>query len=266
MKQESQRRDRLGFLAGQIAGVFDRGTEAGRADHGAVAAGEASLGHVIPARVVEIAHQELTNALRLHRPTHRRRRAGDDRLRRFDFRRLRGATGQAGKDLRANRRAGLSDDRSARRRRRARSTRCRSPTSHWGPSHRDAKAGTARLAAINRDDEGAGAPGAIVRVDMRAIPEDPILDRDCLDLAGAHADECESAGSLLARLDCEAGRRRVWRSIAGGGAGAGISSRNAGRRRSRRARRRHAVPADSVPPSCSSVQPAGRSPTPAMSS
>ena len=42
--------------------------------------------------------------------------------------------------------------------------------------HRDAEAGAAGLAAIDGDDEGAVAPGLVVRVDIGPAEEDPVLD------------------------------------------------------------------------------------------
>ena len=45
----------LGGRAAQIAVILDRRAEAGRAHHGAVAAGETALGDVVPSRMIEIA-------------------------------------------------------------------------------------------------------------------------------------------------------------------------------------------------------------------
>ena len=69
MKQESQRRERSA-RAGEVAGVLDRGAEAGRADHGAVAAGQAALRDVVPARVLEIAEEERVDVVGAHVPAH----------------------------------------------------------------------------------------------------------------------------------------------------------------------------------------------------
>ena len=63
VKQESQRRERSALLAGEVARVLDRRAEAGRADHRAVAAGEAALGDVVPARMLEIGEEQVVDAV-----------------------------------------------------------------------------------------------------------------------------------------------------------------------------------------------------------
>ena len=60
----------FGLAAGKVAGVLDRGAEAGRADHGAVAAGEAAAGDLVPARMLEVVHQQVADAVGVHRPPH----------------------------------------------------------------------------------------------------------------------------------------------------------------------------------------------------
>ena len=62
VKQESQRRERSASGAGEVARVLDRGAEAGRADHRAVAAGQAALGHLVPARMLEVGEQQVADA------------------------------------------------------------------------------------------------------------------------------------------------------------------------------------------------------------
>ena len=64
MKQESHLRTRSARRPGEIAVILDRGAEAGRADHGAVAAGQAALGDLVPARMLEIGLQQLFDARR----------------------------------------------------------------------------------------------------------------------------------------------------------------------------------------------------------
>src|SRR3569833_932070 len=60
----------LGAGARKIAVVLDRGAEAGRADHGAVAAAQAALGDLVPARMLQIALQQLLQPLGFHPATH----------------------------------------------------------------------------------------------------------------------------------------------------------------------------------------------------
>ena len=65
------------------------------------------------------------------------------------------------------------------------------PSSLRAGVHRDAEAGAARLAAVDRDHERVLAPRAVVRIDVRALEEDPVLDRDSVQLARPHAHERE---------------------------------------------------------------------------
>ena len=67
--------------AAQIAVILYRRTEAGGANHGAVAAGQAALGDVVPARMIEVAQQQLPQSLRLQPAAHLICRSGDDRRR-----------------------------------------------------------------------------------------------------------------------------------------------------------------------------------------
>ena len=51
--------DSLAALAVEIGNLFDRVAEAGRADHGAVGARQAALGHLVPPRVLEVIVEQL---------------------------------------------------------------------------------------------------------------------------------------------------------------------------------------------------------------
>ena len=46
-----------------------------------------------------------------------------------------------------------------------------------------------RLAAVHRDDERAFRRVAVVRIDVAGREEDPVLDGDRMQLAGAHGEE-----------------------------------------------------------------------------
>ena len=74
MKQESQRRTRSAVWPVEIAVVLDGGAEAGRADHGAVGAGEAARGDVVPALVGRIALQQLLKPVGVQLAPHLARR------------------------------------------------------------------------------------------------------------------------------------------------------------------------------------------------
>src|SRR6516165_9362484 len=67
-----------------------------------------------------------------------------------------------------------------------------------GPGiHRNTKASAARLAAIDRDDEGTIAPNTVGLVDVLAGEKDPILDGDRTQLAGAYTDKGERLPDFL---------------------------------------------------------------------
>ena len=72
--------------------------------------------------------------------------------------------------------------------------------------HRDAEARPGRLVAIDCDEERVLAPGGVVAVDVPAAEENPVLDPDRRQLAGADADECERArlDRLLLYLEVDA--------------------------------------------------------------
>ena len=57
--------------------------------------------------------------------------------------------------------------------------------------HRHAETGAAGLAAVHRDDEIVTAALAIARVEIRTADKHPILDRDGMQFASAHAEEGE---------------------------------------------------------------------------
>ena len=64
-------------LAGQVGGVGHVAAEAGRADQGAVPTGQAALGHLVPAGVVEVAAEQLGQTLRSRAGGRWRRRPSD---------------------------------------------------------------------------------------------------------------------------------------------------------------------------------------------
>ncbi len=72
-----------------------------------------------------------------------------------------------------------------------------------GP-HRDAEAGAGRLEAVHGDDERVLAPCGVVAVGVAAAEEDPVLDRDPVELAGAHSDQGERGVLERLLLDLEA--------------------------------------------------------------
>ena len=75
MKHESQRWWRSTCSPVRSVDVLDRRAEAGRADHRAVAAGQAAIGDVVPARVLEVAVEQLADAGDVQLAAHLRRGA-----------------------------------------------------------------------------------------------------------------------------------------------------------------------------------------------
>ncbi len=69
-------------------------------------------------------------------------------------------------------------------------------------AHRRAEAGPAGHAAVDGDEERSLAAGGVVAVDVRSLEEHPVLDRDCVQVARADADERERplGGRLLDEL------------------------------------------------------------------
>ena len=63
--------------------------------------------------------------------------------------------------------------------------------------HRDAEAGAAGLAAVDRDEERVAPAGLVVGVDVSAADEDAVLDRDGVQVAAAHADERVAAAARV---------------------------------------------------------------------
>ncbi len=73
------------LLAGQVGHVLDRRAEAGRADHRAVPACQAARRDVIPARVLEVALEEVADVGRVHLAAHLCDRVRVRRVRRLEL-------------------------------------------------------------------------------------------------------------------------------------------------------------------------------------
>ena len=69
--------------------------------------------------------------------------------------------------------------------------------------HRDAEARAARLEAVDGDDERALSSCGVVAVDDPPADEHPVLDLDRVELARAHADECEQCRLERLLVDLE---------------------------------------------------------------
>ena len=157
---------RLG--AGQVGRVLDGGAEAGRADQRAVAARQAALGDLVPARVLEVGEQRLARrarrrrcascAPRRPRPPRRPRRGRRSR------------PGRAAARRGPRRRARCRRGRSGARRPTARSARGRSPSSRRAGAHRGAEAGGGRARRSRRRRRTRAPAGAGSRRRRRCRP------------------------------------------------------------------------------------------------
>ena len=178
----------LGLVDGavEIGDLADTGAEAGRADHGAVRAGQATIGHVDPARMIEPVHQS------------RRQTLSGDALVRHAGAACGDAFGGAGlvpvggrsrfeqaHQAMALLAAGIDEEPIVQLREHQVIALC-----HLGTgAHRRAEAGAAGAGALHRDDERLGAPRPEVLVDVRTGGKHLVLDQQGGDLTGAHAEE-----------------------------------------------------------------------------
>ena len=182
-----------------------RRAEARRADERAVAAGQAALGDVVPALVLEVARRAGRGGRSASSvAAHPLGGAGDGRGPRRRGRR----GGRVAPGARRASRAPRSVPTSTRKRcspsRISVSARSYPPSAFGPGAHRRAEARAARLEAVDGDDEGVLAPRRVVAVGVATAEEDPILDRDRVQLAGAHADEGERRIVERLLLDLEA--------------------------------------------------------------
>ena len=202
MKQESQDRCRSTTSPARSVTFLDAEAEACRADHRAVPARQAPVGHVVPAGVLEVCVKQFLDAARLHPPAHGRGGAVHDPIGRHDVGSLRLRMRHLRHDLRAAVGPDLHEEpvlavlkqfgqRDVEARGRLRPC-----------VHRHAKTGPAGLPAVDRHDERALPAGRVDRIDLIAAREHAVLDHDCVQLAGAHADEREPLGRLAVRGAC----------------------------------------------------------------
>ncbi len=187
--------------AGKIRDFLVARTKAGRTGQRAVGAGKTPLSHRVPARVLQIAHEQ------------RRHRGGIDaaRLPGGDALRLRAGSGdvirggrlpgQLGQQLAPDFAAGLDQEAVSGGVDQLREHQIVT-TAHRRPGiHRAAKTGVGRHRAVDRHQQHRLAPRRIGRIDVLATGKHPVLHADGRQLAGAHADE--GAFRCLDRLRLE---------------------------------------------------------------
>ena len=110
------------------------------------------------------------------------------------------------------------------------------PASAFGPVFIDTqKHVPPACAAVHRDDERALAPRLVVRIDVRAMQEHPILNGDRVQLAGAHGEEGVALCAVPRSRSPSCRHSSAPPATAAATAGAGNASRHAGRHCSRTA-------------------------------
>ena len=156
----------LGVIAGQVGDVLGCRAEAGGAHHGAVAAGQAPGGDVVPVRGLATVGQQLRQALGRHgaahvvgRLVHRRACAPDRRLVGCPARHVRQHVGPGG-------RADPDDEAVTVGVGQLRHGQVEPRLDAGAAAHRRAEARRARLRALHRDDERAVAPPAVDRIGL----------------------------------------------------------------------------------------------------
>src|SRR3954452_9103132 len=102
--------DALGLVAGEVGHVLDVAAEARRAHHRAVAARQAAIGHVVPARMLEVVGEQVLDPARVERPRLARRRVLRRRRATGQARSARQPRGDVGEHRRALLAAGLGEE------------------------------------------------------------------------------------------------------------------------------------------------------------
>ena len=183
------------LVAGEVGDVHDVGAEAGRADHRAVAAGQAPGGDVVPHRAVGAGVQQVLEAGGVQAAAHPPRRSLRDRVGRVAVRPGGGSGVEAvhqvgpalGSNLDQEAVAVVVEHLGHRQVVRRTLTRPRTrPGAHGG-----AEAGAAGITAGDRDHEGVGTSYGVGGVDVRAPEQHRVVDAQRAQVAGAHAQEGE---------------------------------------------------------------------------
>ncbi len=177
----------------------DARAEAGRADHGAVGAGQAPVRDLRPARVLELRLDSLAEALDRQRVAHQL--PGANRDGRGIGLLLAGRRGQLhpSEELAAGNGAGPHHETVVQL---GHGKVVAGMDVRTGP-HRTAETGGRRGRALDRDDERGEAAGHEVVVDERALGQHAILDPQRGDVTGTDAEEREPRHLRLRRLEDE---------------------------------------------------------------
>ena len=175
----------FGVRSGEVRDVFDRGAKTGGADHGAVAAGKATRGHLFPAGVIGILVEEVLDTCRVEMASHLRRGLRYDVFGDLNILCRCVMMRHVMHDIRALYGADLHQKNVAVAVQNLRQGEIES-AGHLGSClHRDAKARATGLTAIYRDRKHVLTAGGVGRVGIGAVHEDLVLDRDGVELTRA---------------------------------------------------------------------------------
>src|SRR5450631_742700 len=179
----------LGMRAGDIADIVHDGAEAGRTDHSAVGASEATLGDVVPAGMIEVGVEQVSNAGGVHTPLNLRGGALDCGFRFLTHRFGCHGWGQFRQHLSARVATGLDYKFMLARPNQFRQSQIEGPSRARSGAHGGAKTSWRRLRAIHRDDEDALSACGIDRVSIAIALQDAILYGNGGEFAGPNAEE-----------------------------------------------------------------------------
>ena len=176
----------LGVIAGEIRRVLDGAAETGRTGHRAVGAGQTSRRHFVPTRVLEIAGEQLGDALDVHGPAHLLDRALGAPRGRLEIDRASLLGRQHLKHVPAPLRARLDRERMPAIFQYLCQREVETRLGARAGVHGHAEAGPSRLAAVHGDQKR---PLAVRPIQGVGVHEDFVLNRDRVELAGSHAQE-----------------------------------------------------------------------------
>ena len=189
---------------GQVGGVRHRGAEARRAGHGAIAAGQAARGNLVPAPGVMTVRHQLAQADRIKVASHPVRGRCHRRPGPSHGVVVGALAVQPGHDVRAPGRADVDQEPVSAFVEQFGQRQVKSGPGTGAGAHRRAEAGLAGLRAVHRDDERAVAAG---RVPRARLAEHAVLDRDSVQVTRVDAQERVPGRLVVIGTDVEPVRR-----------------------------------------------------------
>ena len=192
----------LGLAAGQVGGVLDGAAEARRADQRAVAAAQAAVGDLVPARVLGVGLQQVADVGDVERAAHRRARSLGGGVGRVPLVALGVAVLERREHVGPTLAADLHHEAVAVVVEELGQRQVEAGGDPRAGVHRHAEARPAGAPAVDRHEEGVPPAGLVVGVDVPVAHEDAVLDRHRVQVARAHAHE-RVARRRLGRIDLE---------------------------------------------------------------